>query len=325
MAKRAGGEGSSPLRGVSGVSGRSGSSSGTARAGATAVAKATRCSGVGAAVASGAGGDGGRLGRGLAADAAAAMAGVVAKTPTTTPPRATASGGSREGPHEADQGIIVAAALERRIERFWQGDVGRSSAAMLAKVAHGMAARRELMHAGRMSAGGAKVPAGVVSVRGTEGVTAAPVVPPPPSIPQANGAAVVDANDDCVSDVSVGWSSTMTNDSDVDAPGVVVANDSEGDDYSSCYSGITVDDEDEDDEDDVGEYDEEEEAEFERAKALLHARLGASLAQAKRVERQVAALQVKNYELRTLLHVHAVAVAKVADISGPVHPHTAAL
>lgn len=331
MAKRAAGEGSSPLRGVSGVSGRSGSSSssGTARAGATAVAKATRCSGVGAAVASGAGGSGvGRLGRGLAADAAAAVEGLVVKTPTTTPPRATSSGGSREDCHRADQGILIAAvsgALERRIERFWQGDVGKSPAAMLSKVALGMAARRGLMHSGRISGGVAKVPAGVVSVRGAEDVTAAPVVPPPPSFRQANGASVVAANDDCGSDVSVGWASTMTDDSDVDAAVVVVASDSEGGDYSSCYSGVTVDDDDEDDEDDVGECDEEEEAEFERAKALLHARLGASLAHAKKVERQVAALEVKNYELRTLLHVHAAAVAKQAHKTGTVHPPTAAL
>lgn len=333
MAKRTGGAGSSPPRGVSGVSGvsvrGSSSSSGTARAGATAVAKATRGSGVGAAVASGAGG---RFGRGLAADAAAAVAGVAVKTPPTSTPRAAASGGSREGLRGGDEeGIIIAAVageLERRIERFWQGDVGHSPVAMLAKVAHGMAARRGLKPDGLVSSGGAKVPAGVVvsPVRGTEGVSTGPIAGlPPPPCPQANGAALVDVSDDCGSDVSVGWASTMTNDSGVNSPVVVVASDSEGDDYSSCYSGVTVDDDDEDDEDEADEVDEEEEAQFERAKARLHARLRASLAQAKIVERQVAALEVKNYELRTLLHVHAEAVAKQDHKTGRVHSPTAAL
>lgn len=332
MAKQTGGAGSSPPRGscVSGVSGRgSSSSSGTARAGATAVAKATRGSGVGAAVASGAGG---RLGRGLAADAAAAVAGVAVKTPPTSPPTAAASGGSREGGRGGnEEGIIIAAVageLERRIERFWQGDVGHSPVAMLAKVAHGNAARRGLKQDGLVSSGGVKVPAGVVvsPVRGTEGVTTGPIAGlPPPPCPQANGAALVDANDDCGSDVSVGWASTMTNDSGVDSPVVVVASDSEGDDYSSYYSGVTVDDDDEDDEDEADEVDAEEEAKFERAKARLHARLRASLAHAKSVERQVAALEVKNYQLRTLLHVHAEAVAKQDHKTSQVHSPTAAL
>lgn len=330
MAKRAGGEGSSPRREVSGVSGRiGGSSSGTARAGATAIAKATRGSGVGTAVAS-RGRDGGRLGRGLAADAAAAVAEMVADSPTTTPPTATASGGTREGPEGSDQGrvVAVAGALQDRIERVWQGDVGQSIANMLAKVAHGMPARREVIHAGHMSADGAMVPAGGVSVRGTDGVTAVPVVvQPPPPFPQANCFAAVNANSDCGSEVS-GCGSVMTNDSDVNGPVVVVASDSDSDVYSSCYSGIAVDNDDEDDYDDedvIDDCDEEEKAAFERAKALLHARLGVSLAQAKNVERQVAALEVKNYELRTLLHVHAQAVAKESHKSGRIHSQTAAL